>query len=259
MGTVLAKFDDHALLAVAQEAAGEAADALRRMRSQWSGVEQVIGREVKVHADREAEAIVVAALQRAGPIPILSEETGWIGAGASEAHDLTWAVDPLDGSVNYIKGFPHCAVSIALLRGGRPVLGIVDCFLLGETFAGLVGAGAWMNGAPISVSTVTRREEGILNTGIPARAKTDADSFNAFMNDMLKWRKVRMLGSAAAALAYVAAGRADFYRESGSMIWDVAAGLALVEAAGGRVKMEGESADQPLIVAASNAGLSALL
>lgn len=255
----MAEFDDHVLLAAAQEAAAEAADALKRMRSQWSGVEQVIGREVKVHADREAEAIVVAALKRAGPIPILSEETGWIGADQGVGHDLTWAVDPLDGSVNYIKGFPHCAVSIALLRNGRPVLGVVDCFLLGETFAGLVGAGAWMNGAPISVSTVARREEGILNTGIPARAKTDDASFNVFMTDIVKWRKVRMIGSAAAALAYVAAGRADFYRESGSMMWDVAAGLALVEAAGGRIKIEGLAADQPLTVSASNAALSALL
>lgn len=255
----MAEFDDHALLAAAQQAAGEAAEALKRMRPQWSGVEQVIGREVKVHADREAEAIVVAALKRAGPIPILSEETGWIGAEEGGEHDLAWAVDPLDGSVNYIKGFPHCAVSIALLRNGRPVLGVVDCFLLGETFAGLVGAGAWMNGARISVSAVAKREEGILNTGIPARAKTDEASFNTFMNEMLKWRKVRMLGSAAAALAYVAAGRADFYRESGSMIWDVAAGLALVEAAGGHIKMEGPATDQPMVVAASNAALSGLL
>jgi myo-inositol-1(or 4)-monophosphatase len=254
---VLAEFDEHVLLAAAQQAAAEAADALKRMRPQWSGVEQVIGREVKVHADREAEAIVVAALRRAGPIPILSEETGWIGA--EEGGDLAWAVDPLDGSVNYIKGFPHCAVSIALLRGGRPILGVVDCFLLGETFAGLVGAGAWLNGAPISVSNVSRPEEGILNTGIPARAKTEETAFNAFMNEMLKWRKVRMLGSAAAALAYVAAGRADFYRESGSMIWDVAAGLALVEAAGGRIRMEGPAADQPMLVAASNEPLSSLL
>lgn len=251
------EIDLSALLAVAVDAAREAGEALRAHRSQWSDVESVVGREVKVGADRKAEAIVLDALARAPeiagqPIPILSEEAGWVGERAGE---FAWAVDPLDGSVNYIKGYPHCAVSIALMRGREPVLGVVDCFLLNETFSGFQGGGAFLNKSPIHVSAVADRSAGILATGIPARAQADSESFAAFMSDMIAWRKVRMIGSAASALACVASGRADFYRETGAMLWDVAGGCALVAAAGGQVLIEGAALDQPLMVAASNAGL----
>jgi myo-inositol-1(or 4)-monophosphatase len=247
------------LLEVAKAAAAEAGQALRDNRARWSSVEEVIGREVKVRADRKAEDMIVAALARAGDIPILTEETGWIGDRVAATKGFAWALDPLDGSVNYAMGYPHCAVSIGLLRDGKPVLGVVDCFLLGEAFSGVVGEGAWLNGAPIAVSAVANSSEGILNTGIPARAKADAESFTVFMTEMLNWRKVRMIGSAAAALAYVACGRSDFYRESGSMLWDVAGGLALVEAAGGAVRTVGTALDQPLRVGACNAVLAHLL
>jgi myo-inositol-1(or 4)-monophosphatase len=254
----VSEIDLDALLAVAAGAARKAGEALRIHRAQWSGVESVVGREVKVGADKKAEAIVLEALNAAPnitgrPIPILSEEAGWVG---EREGDLAWAVDPLDGSVNYIKGYPHCAVSVALMRGRAPILGVVDCFLLNETFTGIVGRGAFLNGDPIKVSSVNDCGAGILTTGIPARAKIDTPAFEAFMTDMLAWRKVRMIGSAAAALAHVACGRADFYRESGSMLWDVAGGCALVLAAGGRVRMDGDALDQPLQVAASNAELA---
>lgn len=252
----MAELDLDTLLEGALRTAEEAGEALRRNRARWSGVEAVYGREVKVKADRQAEAIVVAGLESLGSIPILSEEAGWIGERANE---LAWAVDPLDGSVNYIQGYPHCAVSIALLRGGQPILGVVNCFLLGEMFSARAGAGARLNGAPIAVSAVSDPAKGILNTGIPARAHAEGPAFATFMSEMLAWRKVRMIGSAAAALAYVASGRADFYRESGAMLWDVAAGCALVEAAGGRIRLIGARLDKPLIVAASNAALSARL
>ena len=119
--------------------------------------------------------------------------------------------------------------------------------------------GAKLNGGAIKVSSAADRGAGILATGIPARAQIDGPVFEAFMTDMLQWRKVRMIGSAAAALAYVACGRADFYRESGAMLWDVAGGCALVLAAGGRVRMEGPALDQPLTVAASNTALATYL
>ena len=91
---------------------------------------------------------------------------------------------------------------------------------------------------------------GILQTGVPSRAS--AESMKLFEERLRTWRKVRMIGSAATALAYVAAGRAEAYRESGSMIWDVAAGCALVKAAGGAYRIEGTPLDQPLEVAAGN-------
>ncbi|MGE0044236.1 MAG: inositol monophosphatase [Hyphomonadaceae bacterium] len=237
------------LSALAEAAAGEAGDALKRQRTHWSGIEAELGREVKIDADRRAEAIILDALKRASDLPILSEERGW---AAEEGKEDFWAVDPLDGSVNYIQGYPHCAVSIALIKGGRPVIGVVDCFLLGERFTGIVGEGAWLNGAPIRVSSVADPAKGVLNTGIPARMALEEASRSRLLNRLMQWRKVRMIGSAASALAYVAAGRADAYCENGSMVWDVAAGLALVEAAGGAVRVDAEALDKPLDVAASN-------
>jgi myo-inositol-1(or 4)-monophosphatase len=235
------------LLAIADATARQAGAALKANRAEWSVVQAEHGREVKIDADKRAEALILAALERAAPFPVISEEAGWVRAAESR---YVWAVDPLDGSVNYLRSYPHCAVSIALLDRGDPVLGVVDCFALEERFTGLVGAGAWLNGAPMQVSAIADPASGILQTGVPSRASPE--SMALFEARLRTWRKVRMIGSAASALAYVAAGRAEAYRESGSMIWDVAAGCALVRAAGGRFEIKGVGLDQPLEVAACN-------
>lgn len=237
------------LLDLACEAASAAGAALLANRKAWGVVEAHHGREVKIDADKRAEALVIDVLRKGSDYTIISEEAGWSRA-LKRGDRFVWAVDPLDGSVNYLRGYPHCAVSIALLDDGAPVLGVVDCFVMGERFTGLVGEGAWLNGAPIRVSDISAPERGILQTGVPSRA-SDA-SMRLFERRLQNWQKVRMIGSAATALAYVAAGRAEAYRESGSMIWDVAAGCALVKAAGGFTSIAGEGLDQPLEVAASN-------
>lgn len=246
--------DTHRLLKLAERAAARAAAALLESRAQWRAVEAEEGREVKLKADRAAEALIVETLQRDTPYRVLSEEAGWI---AGDAGDLFWAVDPLDGSVNYAQSFPHWAVSIALVQVDgatiTPVLGVVDCPVLGEVYAGVPGHGATLNGAPISVSGVEDPARGVLMTGIPARAATDRAAMDALMARLLRWRKVRMIGSAACALSCVAGGRADAYQETGGMLWDVAGGCALVAGAGGFVSIEApDGADKPLIVSASN-------
>ncbi|OQW59952.1 MAG: hypothetical protein A4S17_11045 [Proteobacteria bacterium HN_bin10] len=237
------------LLRRAATAACAAGEALRANRAAWGVIEAEHGREVKIGADKRAEELILAALSYDNDYPIISEEAGWTRA-RERGDRFVWAVDPLDGSVNYLRGYPHCAVSIALLDQGKPILGVVDCFLMQECFSGIVGHGAWLNGGDIRVSAIDSPARGILQTGVPSRA-SDA-SMRAFEQRLRTWQKVRMIGSAATALAYVAAGRAEGYRESGSMIWDVAAGCALVQAAGGRFTTEGAALDQPLEVAASN-------
>lgn len=237
------------LLAIAEAAAAAAGEALLANRLAWSVVESEHGREVKIDADTHAEALILEAIGKASSYPIISEEAGWVRAQA-RGDGFVWAIDPLDGSVNYLRNYPHCAVSIALLDNGDPVLGVVDCFVMRERFTGLVGEGAWLNGAPIRVSDIADPAGGILQTGVPSRAS--AESMKLFEQRLTTWRKVRMIGSAATALAYVAAGRAEAYRESGSMIWDVAGGCALVKAAGGVFRIEGAALDQPLEVAAAN-------
>lgn len=241
------------LLAIAERVAAEAGAALKAHRADWSGVDAEMGREVKIEADKRAEAMILAALERAAPYPVISEEAGWVRAGGG-LDGYVWAVDPLDGSVNYMRGYPHCAVSIALLRAGTPILGVVDCFACDERFTGAEGLGAALNGAAIAVSSIGDPAAGILQTGVPSRA--NPESMALFEERLKTWRKVRMIGSAASALAYVAAGRAEAYRESGSMIWDVAAGCALVKAAGGIISITGAALDQPLEVAAANGAMA---
>jgi len=231
---------DLELLALAQRAAARAAAALLDSRDAWRAVESEEGREVKLQADRHAEALIIDILRAETPYRILSEEIGWVD-GAAE--DVVWAVDPLDGSVNYAQGFPHWGVSVALVRAGVPVIGVVDCPALDEVFSGVEGEGAWLNGAPIRVSDVADPQRGVLMSGIPARAATDAETMAAFTARITRWRKVRMIGSAASAHAYVGAGRADAYHETGGMMWDVAGGCAIVSAAGGRVMIGGVDSD----------------
>jgi myo-inositol-1(or 4)-monophosphatase len=237
------------LLAVAKAAAAEAGAALLANRQEWGVIESVVGREVKIGGDKEAEELILSSIKKASAYPIISEEAGWVKA-QERGDRFVWAIDPLDGSVNYLRRYPHCAVSIALLDQGAPVLGVVDCFVMGECFTGIVGEGAWLNDNEMRVSDIDDPTKGILQTGIPSRAS--ADSMRLFEARLTTWQKVRMIGSAASALAYVAAGRAEAYRESGSMIWDVAAGCALVKAAGGEYRIDGAALDQPLEVAAGN-------
>lgn len=237
------------LLTVAERAAAEAGAALAANRAAWGVIAAEEGREVKIDADKRAEALILDAIGKASSYPIISEEAGWVRA-VERGDRFVWAIDPLDGSVNYLRDYPHCAVSIALLDNGAPVLGVVDCFVLGERFTGIVGEGARLNGKPMRVSDIADPASGILQTGVPSRASPE--SMRLFEARLSTWRKVRMIGSAASALAYVAAGRAEAYRESGSMIWDVAAGCALVKAAGGEFRIDGEALDRPLEVAAGN-------
>lgn len=242
---------DHALLALAESAARAAGRLLVDAAGSARAVVGVEGREVKVAGDRLAEQCILDHLRASG-LPALSEEAGWTGAAGAPAY---WVVDPLDGSVNFARGLPSCAVSIALVRDGAPVLGVVHDFRRDETFQGLVGAGAWLNGAPIHVSDTAVAAQGVVMTGIPSRMLTDAAAMARLGGFLARWRKVRMIGSAALSLAYVAAGRADAYGEENIMFWDVAAGLALVTAAGGRVEFPGDAIDLPMVVFAHNGRL----
>lgn len=239
-----------ALLSLAESTALAAGMQLVAQKSQWSAIEAEVGRDVKVKADRLAESIILDNLQGSTDFPILTEERGW-RAGVSEEGYL-WVVDPLDGSFNYYHNIPICAVSIALYKGQTPVLGVIYDFNRHELFSGLVEEGAWLNKRPISVSEIQESGRGMLYTGFPVAHDFNDENSIAFMNFARQWRKVRMIGSAAISLAYVACGRAEYYHERNTMFWDVAAGLAIVVAAGGNVQFFGDSFDAPQDVHANN-------
>ncbi len=205
--------------------------------------------DVKIAADREMEAVIVKTLSRGPAYPILTDEAGEL---PGRNHDYRWVVDPLDGSLNFSRGLPLNCVSIALWEGRRPVLGVVYDFNRGELFSGLAGQGAWLNGRRIGVGRRGKLSEAVLCTGFPAVTSYQDRALAAFLKQIKTFKKVRLLGSAALSLAYVACGRADAYRENDIKIWDVAGGLALVLAAGGRLKLADSAVENALRVTAAN-------
>lgn len=223
-------------LDIAVKAAALAAAALAEGAEGLRAAVTSLGKDIKIKADSAAEAAVLAYLARASAFPVLSEEAGEVpGRGDSE---YRWILDPVDGSLNYNRGLPLCCVSVALWRGDRPVLGVIHDFNRGEVFTGVVGGGAFLNGTPLRVSAVAETSGAVLCTGFPVYTDFSPEPLRLFLERVRGFKKVRLLGSAALSLAYVAAGRADAYMEDNIMLWDVAAGLALVEAAGGRCLAE---------------------
>lgn len=220
------EWDTKSLLSLAEESARVAGTSLKTCKAKtlknWD-------KDIKIDADKSAHIIVLEGLRKSG-IPVLSEE--------DDIHDfntdLKWIVDPLDGSMNFLRGIPSCAVSIALSRGGEPILGVVYDFNREEMFSGIVGEGAWLNGESIFVSNILKKEEAILMTGFPSHTDYSTEALKKYVSSVQSFKKIRLLGSAALSLAYVASGRADAYYEKDIKIWDVSAGLALVKAAGGR-------------------------
>ncbi|SDM13253.1 inositol monophosphatase family protein [Maricaulis salignorans] len=243
--------DLRAILAAAEDAARAAGQALRKGGGAFEGVERSEGRDIKLNADRAAERLIIDRLTALMPAPILSEETGW----TAEAGDKVWVVDPLDGSANYNRNIDLCSVSIAWVENGRPVAGVIYEFLSDRLYSGAIGLGTRLNGEPVSVAGHTRTQDSILFTGLAINRDFSAEALGAFAAGFACWKKVRMIGSAATSLAYVARGAADAYFEDSIMFWDVAAGCALVEAAGGRVSIVGDSMDKPVSVHADNGKL----
>jgi len=186
--------------------------------------------------DKAAEAAIIQVLREAYPdYGILAEESGL--SGASEAgKDYQWVIDPLDGTTNFIHGFPQYAVSIALTYKGQPNQAVVYDVVRNEMFTASKGGGAYLNERRIRVTKCDRMEHALLGTGFPFRSFEHADTYLAVFKDLAKRTSgVRRAGSAALDLAYVACGRFDGFWEFGVLPWDIAAGCLLITEAGGLV------------------------
>jgi len=210
-------------------------------------------------ADRKAEAIIRDELMGARPA------YGWLAeeAGETPGSDKTrrWIVDPLDGTTNFLHGLPHWSVSIALEHKGRIVAGVVFDPAKDEIFVAETGQGCWMNDRRARVSARRDLQASIFATGIPYAAKqTLPDTLRDLATLMPKTAGVRRFGSAALDLAYVAVGRYDGFWERELNAWDMAAGIILVQEAGGLVGAlgHGPGEGRPLengAVIAANASL----
>lgn len=181
--------------------------------------------------DRMAEAEILRELKRAYPRDaFLGEESGKIGNSRN-----VWVIDPLDGTRNYLRGFPHFSVSIGLLENGEPTLGVVYDPLRDELFTADKGNGAYLNDRRIRISRRDGLGGALLATGFPYRQRRHLDAQLGMTRALLaEAEDIRRSGSAALDLAYVAAGRFDGFFEIGLNVWDMAAGCVLVREAGGR-------------------------
>jgi myo-inositol-1(or 4)-monophosphatase len=185
--------------------------------------------------DKAAEAEIIDVLAKAYPDhAILAEESGASGA-ASDA-EFKWIIDPLDGTTNFIHGFPQFCVSIGLMHKGIITQGVVFDPTRNELFTATRGAGAFLNDRRIRVSKRIRLTESLIGTGFPFRDMAHLEQYIAMFRDITKNALgIRRAGAAALDLAYVACGRLDAFWEIGLAPWDMAAGSLLLTEAGGLI------------------------
>ena len=197
-------------------------------------IDRKIGPDPVSAADLRAERTLQSALLAACPDYGFLGEEGGLVAGSDDTH--VWIVDPLDGTANFLCGLPLFAVNVALARSGKVVAGVTHLPMLGETFWAETGSGAWLNGERISVSGESDLLRSILAVGIPFAGKPRHGQFLAEMERLTpNVLGLRRLGAAAVDMAYVACGRFDAYWEQSLNAWDMAAGVVIVEEAGGVV------------------------
>jgi myo-inositol-1(or 4)-monophosphatase len=191
---------------------------------------------IVTEADLAAERLIIDRIGSHYPRhSILSEEAGKVDSIVGTDSEWRWIIDPLDGTTNYSHGYPVFAVSIGLEKAGEIVVGVVYDPMREELFAAEKGGGATLNGRRIQVSNVDDLNRAMLCTGFPYSVREKSNFAHHFTSFIMHSQAVRRDGAAAIDLAYVACGRFDGFWEDGLNPWDAAAGLLLIEEAGGRV------------------------
>ena len=230
------------VLAAALAAAREGGDVLVRhwRRLPPGSIEEKKKNDFVTIADRESEERIVSAIRAEFPADAFLGEEGGAQAGAAQeagsAGPRTWIIDPLDGTANFIAGFPFWCVSIAAREAGRIVAGVIWDPLRDELYWAERGGGAWRNGSKLAVSAPAGIDGAFMATGFPFRSRGLIDPYLAlFRAVFVRARGIRRAGSAALDLALVAAGVYDGFFELHLAPWDVAAGAILIEEAGGSV------------------------
>ena len=218
---------------IAKSAALLAGDYLKEQQAKNLKILSNKARDLKLQIDIDAEEIIKEHIIQKSSLPILAEESGMSG----ELDGLFWVVDPLDGTSNFLRNIPISCVSISLMQGLTPTLGVIFDFNNSDLYCAHKESKAYVNDMEISVSSLKLKKESTLVTGIPAKDNYSDTEFKNMISDFQSWKKIRMIGSAAMASVYVASGKAEAYKENGIFLWDIAAGAAIVEAAGGKISI----------------------
>jgi len=230
MLNITPEFDN--ILAVAVDAVRSAALGLKET---WINSDaRVLKRtkhDVKLSADINSEKIITKIIKQNRPQDgIIAEE----GGESQINNDGIWIIDPLDGTVNFSHGHPHFCISIAWLWKKNISVGVIYDVVRNELFTAIYGKGAKLNGKKISVANIDDLGQSMIGVGF-GQLTPQSEEKNNFNNLSAKVQKLRISGSAALDMAYVACGRLDAYVESSIFIWDVAAGSVIIEEAGGKV------------------------
>ena len=221
-------------LDLAIHAAHQAGQLLRDHFGSDLLVDEASHHDIKLNLDKRSQELITSILLGSNPADALYGEEGIAG---NQAAARQWIVDPIDGTVNYYYGIPHFCVSIALRIDGVVVLGVIHDPMVGETWTIEHGGVPMLNGKPIRVSSRRDLRESVLFIGCGKDEESLSTGLERFRKASLLARKMRMMGSAALGMAYIACGRLDAYIESRISLWDIAAGKLLVEAAGGMVDL----------------------
>lgn len=188
--------------------------------------------DIVTQADKRSERLIVERLTQYFPEHAIAAEEG---TGHDSTSEFRWHVDPLDGTTNYAHGYPCFCVSIGLAQRETMLAGVVFNPFYNELFAAACGQGATLNGKPIHVSKVANLATSLLCTGFPVHKRVASPNIHYYWDFTLRSHGVRRDGSAALDLASVAAGRFEGFWEFGLNRWDTAAGVLLVEEAGGKI------------------------
>ena len=211
---------------------------------------QEVPREMKSFADKIMEETIIERLLSTG-ISVLSEESGEFSSCSKSSK--RFVVDPLDGTVNFVRSLGPCSISIALCDNDQPIFGVLAIFPSGDLAWGGKGKGSFLNDRPIHVSKIIDPLQAVLCTGFPSRYRFDNhNSVTKHIKMMSHFGKVRMLGAASISLLQVAKGAAEVYSEKEIMLWDVAAGLAILEGAGGEFDINFGKDENAVNVSATN-------
>lgn len=221
-------------LELATHAALEAGKLLKQHFGSDAAVDEASHHDIKLALDKQSQDLITGILLGARPGDALYGEEGIAG---NQDSPRQWIVDPIDGTVNFFYHIPHFCVSIALREAGEVTVGVIHDPMVGETWTVQKGGPALLNGTPVCASNRAAFEQSILFVGCGKDEEALRTGVERFHRASLRARKMRMMGSAALGMAYIASGRLDAYIESRISLWDIAAGQLLVEAAGGKVEL----------------------
>ena len=232
--------DYTAYLRAAEQAARLAGAFLREHFFSFKQVDDALQHDIKLRLDKESQELISDYLLSVFPDSAILGEEGNVGLAQS---DYCWIVDPIDGTVNYFYGIPIFCVSIALQHKGKLVMGCVYDPMQQECFSAIAGQEPTLNGQPVAVSSRSCMAEAVVFIGHGTHDGSGEAGIRRFAHISRQVRKIRILGSAALTLCYIAAGRFDAYVEGRICLWDFAAARVILEAAGGVVEFTPQAED----------------